>query len=261
MATRPHATRCSTIALALLLALPLACGGGDGGNPQAELFAGRSDELIPHETGRSARFRVTARHDGASDVSSFTATVTSNAGDGAFTTRYVSATGAVADGTSRDSGDAIEVVRFVNDPGGPGESVAVPDPPVVVVRTPVIAGDVIDTSFVRTLELEIRTGTATERRTVLFSGTARRIPEERGPVTVADGTYADAIRYAVRASGEATVPIAGQRVTLRVDVGGDEWFAVGVGGVKEQLEVTVRAGDERATITFLTEREGAPSDA
>lgn len=262
MATRPHATHCPTIALALLLALPLACGGGgsgDGDGPGAELFAGSADELIPHETGRSARFRVTARQGGSSDVSSFTATVTGNASDGSFITRFVSATGALAESASRDRGDAIEVVRFVNDPGGPREDVAVPDPPTVVVRTPVIAGDAIETGFVRTLELEIRVGSGSERRALVFTGRARRVPEERGPVAVADGTYADAIRYAVEASGDATIPILGQSVALHVEVSGDEWFAFGVGGVKEELHVTVRAGDERAMVTFTTEREGAPA--
>ncbi len=259
------ATSCSGHALliALALTLPLSCGGGGSGaaDPGTELFAGPADELVPHESGRSARFRVTARRDGSTDVSSFTSTVTGNTNDGTFTTRYASASGAIAEGTSRDLGDAIEVVLFVDDPGGPDESVAAPEPPVTVVRTPVLAGDTIETGFVRALELEIRVGSSSARRAVLFTGTARRVPEERGPVTVADGVWPDAIRYAVQASGEATFPIADQRVTLRVDVGGDEWFAVGVGGVKEQLEVTVRAGDERTTITFLTEREGAPPDA
>lgn len=249
------------IALALLLFLPLACGGGDGGSggssPGAELFAGSADQLVPHESGRSARFRVTARQGDATQVSSFTTTVTANAGDG-FTTRYVSETGAVAESTSRDLGDEIQVVRFVTDPGGPGEDVAVPDPPVGVVRTPVIAGEAIESSFVRTLELEIRVGTGTERRAILFTGSARRLPEERGRVQVADGTYDDAIRYAVAARGAATIPVLGQSITLQVDVRGDEWFAVGVGGVKEDLEVAVRAGDERATVVFTTERAGAP---
>lgn len=259
MATkRLAASRRTTFALALLLVLPLACGGGDGDGSRAELFAGRADELIPHETGRSARFRVTARQGGSSDVSSFTATVTGNASDGGFITRYVSATGAIAESSSRDLGDAIEVVRFVNDPGSPREDVAVPDPPTVVARTPVIAGDAIETGFVRTLELEIRVGSGSERRAILFTGRAHRVPEERGPVTVADGTYADAIRYAVAASGDATIPVLGQSVALRVDVTGDEWFAIGVGGVKEELEVTVRAGDDRATVAFTTEREGTP---
>ena len=263
MTTRPHATRCPTFALVLLLVLPLACGGGGGttDGPGAELFAGSADELIPHETGRSARFRVTARHGGSSETSSFTATVTRNASDGGFTTRYVSATGAIADSSSRDLGDAIEVVRFVNDPGGPREDVAEPDPPTVVVRTPVVAGDAIETGFERTLELEIRVGSGSERRAILFTGRARRVPEERGPVTVADGTYADAIRYAVEASGDATIPILGQSVALRVEVTGDEWFAIGVGGVKEELAVTVRVGDERTTVAFTTEREGATPDA
>ncbi len=264
MATRGlAASRRTTFVIALLLVLPLACGSGGsrGTDAGTELFTGPVDALVPHDTGRNARFRVTAHQGSSSDVSSFTSTVTANAGDGGFTTRYVSAIGAVAESTSRDSGDAIEVLRFVSDPGGPDQNVATPDPPVTVVRTPVVAGDAIETGFVRTLELEIRVGSATERRAVLFTGTARRVPEERGPATVADGTYGDAIRYAVQANGEATIDIVGKRVTLRVDVAGDEWFAIGVGGVKEQLEVTVRAGDGRAAITFLTEREGAPPDA
>jgi hypothetical protein len=147
---------------------------------------------------------------------------------------------------------------LVDDPGGPGEDVARPDPPVTVVRTPVIAGEAIETSFVRTLELAIRVGGDLQRRAILFTGSARRVPEERGRVQVADGTYDDAIRYAVAASGAATIPVLGQSVALQVDVRGDEWFAVGVGGVKEDLEVAVRAGDERATVAFTTEREGAP---
>lgn len=258
MTTRPHAPRRTTIALTLPLVLAIACGGSGGsGGSGTELLTGSADQLVPHDTGRSARFRVTARQGDATDVSSFTSTVTSNAGDG-FATRYVSETGAIAESTTRDLGDEIQVVRFVDDPGGPAEEVAVPDPPVVVVRTPVIAGDAIETSFVRTLALALRVGGNAERRTILFTGSARRVPQERGPVQVADGTYADAIRYAVAASGAASIPILGQSVALQVDVRGDEWFAVGVGGVKEELQVTVRAGDERATVAFTTEREGLP---
>ncbi|MBY0277762.1 hypothetical protein K2Z84_20705 [Candidatus Binatia bacterium] len=261
MTTRPDRSRPTHVALALLLALPLACGGGSdaGENSGRELFAGNADELVPHETGRSARFRVTARQDGESRVSSFTVTVIANDGD-AFTTRYVSATGAVADGTSRDLGDEIVVVRFVNDPGGSAEEVRVLDPPAGVVRTPVVAGEAIESGFVRTLELGIRVGSGqTEQRTVVFTGSARRVPEERGPVRVADGTYDDAIRYAVSARGRTTIPVLGQSVAVEIDVRGDEWFAVGVGGVREDLEVGIRAGDERTTVVFTTEREGAPS--
>ena len=252
--TRSGSARGTAFATALLLALPLGCGGGDGSG--TELFAGSARELVPHETGRSARFRVTAHQNGQTSVSSFTATVTGNGADGSFTTRYVSENGSVAEGTSRDLGNEIQVVRFVNDPGGPGEDIVTPDPPVGVVRTPVIAGEPLETGFARTLELDLRVGSGTERRAILFTGRARRVPRERGTVRVADGTWDDAIRYEVTASGEATIPILGRSVALRVDVTGDEWFAVGVGGVREDLEVTVRAGDERATVSFSTEREG-----
>ena len=105
------ATSCSGHALliALALTLPLSCGGGGSGaaDPGTELFAGPADELVPHESGRSARFRVTARRDGSTDVSSFTSTVTGNTNDGTFTTRYASASGAIAEGTSRDLGDGF----------------------------------------------------------------------------------------------------------------------------------------------------------
>jgi len=257
---RPDTARCTITVLALLLALPLACGGGGEGESADELFIGSASELVPHETGRSARFRVTARQGGDARVSSFTATVTGNAADGSFTTRYVSESGAVAEGTARDLGDEIQVVRFVNDPGGAGEDVVVLDPPVGVVRTPVIAGEPIETGFLRTLELEIRVGSGSERRTIAFTGSARRVPRERGSVRVADATYDDAIRYAVEARGDARIPVLGQSVDLRVEVTGDEWFAIGVGGVREDLEVIVHAGDAQATLTFVTEREGAPPD-
>lgn len=247
---------CST-ALVALFSLAIGCGGASDGGGTA-LFAGSAQELSPHETGRSARFRVTARQDGTSRISSFTATVTANESD-AFTTRYVSETGAVAEGTSRDRGDEIAVERFVNDPGGADEEVRVLEPPATVVRTPVVAGEAIESGFVRTLELEVRVGSGgTERRTVVFTGDARRVPRERGAVRVADGSYDDAIRYEVSAHGSTTIPLLGQSVALEVDVRGDEWFAIGVGGVREDLAVTVHAGDEHATVVFSTEREGMP---
>ena len=253
---------CSGLVAVLLAAtVALACGGGSDGDGDGELlFDGSAAELLPHPTGRSASFRVTATQDGASDVSSFTSTVTGNAPDGTFVTRYVSKTGAVAESASRDTGNEIVVERFVNDPGGSGEEVVTPAPPVGVVRTPVVAGAAIESSFARTLELELRVGATVERRQVLFVGSARRVPRERGVVSVAAGTYPDAIRYEVEARGETRIPVLGESVTVEVEVAGDEWFAPGVGGVKEDLEITVRAGDDRAVIRFVTEREGVPPD-
>jgi hypothetical protein len=257
MARRPW--RRHAIGWALAALLPLACGGGGGDiTPGTVLFEGTAAELTPHETGRSARFRVTVRQGDTSDVSGFTTTVTRNDPDGRFVTRYMSDSGAIAEGTSHDSGDAIVVERFVNDPGGPAEEVAVPDPPVGVVRTPVVAGDAIESGFARTLELSIRVGDRTERRSMTFLGSARRVPVSRGAVEVADGTYDDAIRYQVEASGRARLDVLGESIAIDVEVSGDEWFAVGVGGVREDLEVQVRAGDERGTIRFTTERAGAP---
>jgi len=251
--------RWATTVLTLWMTLPVACGGGGDTPARGQvLFAGEAGQLVPHGTGRSSTFRVTATSEGASEVSSFTATVISDGDDGVFVTRYVSATGAVAESTSRDTGDEIVVERFVNDPGGPGEQRALLDPPVGVVRTPVVAGETIESSFARTLELAIRVGETTLRRQVLFVGNARRVALEQAAVTVPAGTYADAIRYAVDATGETSIPVLGESVAIGVEVEGDEWFAPGVGGVKEELEVTVRAGDESSTIRFTTEREAAP---
>lgn len=246
----------------LALLLPLACGGGGGGNDGPDdgtvLFSGSAAELVPHETGGTARFRVTAREGDTTRVSGFTTTITRNDPDGRYVTRYVSDTGAIAEGTAHDRGDAIVVERFVNDPGGPNEDVVEPDPPAGVVRTPVVAGDAIETGFTRALELTIRVGDRTEQRTVTFTGSARRVPRARGAVEGAGARYEDAIRYEVAASGRARLELPGASVGLEVEVTGDEWFAPGVGGVREDLEVRVRAGDERGTIRFTTEREGGP---
>lgn len=243
---------------ALGAGLVTGCGGGGGGpEPSRVLFDGTAAELVPHETGRSATFRVTASSGDTVDVSGFTSTVTANEDGGVFVTRYVSDTGALAIGTSRDGGDEIRVERFVDDPGGPDEQVVTPDPPAGVVRTPVVAGEGFDTGFLRTLEMDVRIGQSTVHRSVLFSGTERRIARDRGGVTVPAGAY-DAIRYEVHASGRSTFAVLGQTVELAVAVDGDEWFAPGAGGVKEELDVTVEAGDESATVHFATERTAPP---
>jgi hypothetical protein len=256
MAVRRRLGSAATI-LALAGTLASGCGGG-GSNDGQVLFDGDASELVPHATGRSATFRVTATSNGASDTSSFTATVTGNEDGGVYVTRYVSATGAVAVSTSRDSGDEIRVERFVNDPGGPDEQIAVPMPPVGVVRTPVIAGEGFDGGFARTLELDVRIGDTIVHRQVLFTGSAQRIARERGTVTVPAGAFADAIRYAVHATGQSSIPVLGESLRVSVEVDGDEWFAPGAGGVKEELDVTVRAGDEELEIHFSTERTDAP---
>lgn len=258
MAVRRRRLWFAAVVLALLGALACGCGGGGSTNGEV-LFDGDAGVLVPHATGRSATFRVTTTSGGSSDASSFTSTVTGNEDGGLFVTRYVSATGAVAVSTSRDTGDEIRVERFVNDPGGPDEQVSVPAPPVGVVRTPVVAGEGFDTGFARTLEMDIRIGQSTLHRQVLFTGSAQRIARERASVTVPAGTYEGAIRYTVRATGESRIPVLGDSVTLSIEVDGEEWFAPGAGGVKEELDVTVRAGDQSVPIHFSTARTAPPA--
>lgn len=254
--------RSARLVPAALLAVLAGCGGGGGRDAPPDagtvLFDGPPAALLPHETGRVATFRVTATRDRATSESGFTATVTANASDGSFVTRYVSATGEVAESTSRDDGSAIRVERFVADPGGEDEEVAVLDPPTVVVATPVIAGDAIETGFARSLELEIRVGDEVVRRSVLFAGSARRVPRARTSVSVPAGTFADAILYAVDARGMATLAVPGASVPLTVEVSGEEVFAPGVGGVQETLDVTIRAGDGTTAVRFVTERTSPP---
>lgn len=246
----------SALLLFLLLAPLAACGdGGEGGDagPPEVLFSGPAGELVPHAVGRSAAYRVTATGEGMSDESGFTSTVVAEPGDGTFVTRFVSATGAIAESTSRDTGSEVRVERFVSDPGGAEEKVVELEPPVVVVRTPVVAGEAIESSFARTLELVITVRDTVLRRQVLFTGSGRRVPEAREPVTVPGGTF-DALRYAVSARGEVTIPVVGQAILLTVDVAGAEWFAPGVGGVKEDLELVLGADGERTTVRLVTER-------
>jgi len=240
--------------VALVLSFPACGGGSDGDDAGTVLFAGTAGELLPHAVGRAAAYRVTATSAGTSDVSGFTSTVTADAGGGAFVTRFVSATGALAESTSRDTGSEVRVERFVDDPGGPDEQSLVLEPPVVVVRTPVVAGDAIETAFARTLELLLTIDGTVVRRQVLFGGEARRVPETLETVAVPAGTF-EAIRYAVAATGAATIPIlGGASLELSIEVAGAEWIAPGTGGVKEDLDVTVRAAGEEARVRFVTER-------
>jgi hypothetical protein len=246
------------VSLAPALALP-ACGGGGGGDGGgAVLFSGSAGELVPHAVGRTAAYRVTATSEGMTDVSGFTSTVTAEPGGGAFVTRFASATGAAAESTSRDTGDEVRVERFVDDPGGPDERSVALDPPVVVVRTPVVAGDAIETRFARTLELLLTIDGAVVRRQVLFTGDARRVPAAVESVTVPGGTF-DAVRYDVSATGATSIPIlGGAQLDVSIEVAGAEWIAPGAGGVREDLDVTLRAGGEQTQVRFVTERVPGP---
>jgi len=256
----------------LTLGLTLAaCGGaGSDGSPDAGtvLFDGPAAALVPHETGRSTMFQATATNGSQSATSGFSATVLSNAADGSYVTEYVSRTGARLQTRSLDAGDEIRVVEILSSSGGgeagqdgraaDAESADPPqpiDPPAVVVRTPVVAGRSIETGFARAIDLTLEIGGQTIERQVLFTGSARRTPKERAAVTVPAGTF-EAIRYAPSASGRSTLTIAGRPIDVLVDVAGDEWFAPGVGGVREALDVHVAAGGATADVHFVTERLG-----
>jgi hypothetical protein len=257
----------SVLSLGIALA---ACGGSDA-DPGSVLFAGPAAALVPHETGRSAMFQVTATVGAQSATSGFTATVLRNDPDGRFVTEYVSRTGARLETRSFDAGDEIRVEEVLSSSGGGGagqdgqaaeaDSTDPPQPigpPAVVVRTPVVAGQTIATSFARAIDLTLEVAGQTIERQVLFVGSARRTPRERASVTVPAGTF-DAIRYAASATGRTTLTIAGRPIEVMVDVAGDEWFAPGIGGVREVLDVHVAAGGATAEVRFTTERLGNES--
>jgi len=262
--------------LNLTLGLTLAACGGAGSDTSTDagtvLFDGPAAALVPHETGRSTMFQVTATNGSQSATSGFSATVLSNAADGSYVTEYVSQTGARLQTRSLDAGDEIRVVEVLSSSGGgeagqdgraadaDGADPPQPiDPPAVVVRTPVVAGRGIETGFARAIDLTLEIAGQTLERQALFIGSARRTPKDRAAVTVPAGTF-EAIRYAASASGRSTLTIAGRPIDVLVDVAGDEWFAPGVGGVREALDVHVAAGGAAADVRFVTERlgEGVP---
>jgi hypothetical protein len=245
------------VGVGLLPAVIVPACGGEGGTPAGVvLFSGPASELAPHELGRSAVFRVTATSAATDETSGFTATVVTSDTEGSeFATDYVSLSGATARAISRDSGDEIAVVAIVSDPGGAGEATRAIEPPAVVVRTPVVAGETIRTSFARSLEAALEINGRPVSQTVLFSGTAERTPIERTTVDVPAGSFANAIRYEVSAAGEARVTVAGETIELRVTVQGNEYFAPGAGGLKEDVEVQITARDAVRRVRFVTERE------
>jgi hypothetical protein len=231
---------------------------------------------VPHTTGRSARFRVTATPRDETlpaETSGFTSTVLENLADGHYVTEFVSATGERARTIALDAGDEVRIEQVVSNAGTADESARRVEPPAVVVRTPVVAGEAIETSFVRILDLTIEIDGIEATRQVVFVGRAQRVPLERASVSVPAGTFPDALRYATSGDGSTAFSLGLVAVQIALHAQGSESFAQNVGLVVERLSVTIdvsattASGDvstASSSLDLTTERladEGEPMPA
>ncbi len=246
-------------AMAILGAVLSSCGGSESRDvgSHAVLFDGPPGELLPHEIGRTSRFLVSARSGDDTIWSLFTTRVLSEGPDGEFILESAPDGGRPRRIRAREVGDQVRL-----------EAVAVeqPDgflwadvrPPAVLVQTPVIAGEALETRFVRTVEVLLEIDGVQQARSITFEGTSERTPRAREEIIVGDRALS-ALAFDVR--GESQLASVGDLAddgsapTLRLALRGTEYRSPGVGLVREVAKLTIQVGDANAVVHLRTERE------
>ncbi len=246
----------------LLLSLAPGCGGPDAESPSTgpepeTLFAGPAGHLRPHETGRTTRFIVRAESAGETRTSVLTSRVLHEGPDGEFVAESATDGGPAHRVRVRDTGDRLEIeatARRTPD----GFSWRELDPPAVVVRTPVFAGDGFETTFERSVDALVETEESSQIRTITFEGRAVRTPRSWEAIVV-DGRPLDAIAFDIRATSEtARLPeLSGRALdpSFRLRLAGTEHLVPGLGLVRESAALDISVGGRTARIDLLSERQ------
>ncbi|MBU6284073.1 hypothetical protein KGQ64_17650 [bacterium] len=230
-------------------------GGGDASVPPREvvLFDGPAAGLLPHEEGRTAEFRATATAGGESTTASFTTRVVVDDGR-SFVVEQRSGSGGWTRLHAVDDGSEIRIETVEDDETGT-RALA---PPAVLVRTPVVAGETIRGGFHRSLPVVLRTADGEVRTTVPFEGTSERTALGFDEAPVDGRVHPGAIRWALLASGRASVPTPVGTIALRLEIAGEETLAPGVGLVHEEIDLVLRAGSGSASAHLSTVRVAGP---
>jgi len=246
-------------AVAALAALVGGCGDGSGeaepGPPSRGdvLFHGPARGLLPHELGRSALFRAVATAGDSTITATFATRVVEDDGS-TFTVEQESESGERSRLHAVDDGSEIRAVASWDEDSGRREIT----PPAVLVRTPVVAGEPVRSGFRRSLAVVLHTADGDVRRVVPFEGTSERTPLGFADATLDGTTPPDAIRFALVASGRASVPTPVGTIALELEIAGEETLAPGVGLVREEIDLVLRAGGASATARLSTVRIETP---
>ena len=247
------------VAAAALAVLVGGCGDGTGeadpGPPSRGdvLFDGPAAGLLPHELGRSAFFRAVATAGDSATTATFATRVVEDDGR-TFVVEQESASGERTLLHAVDDGSEIRTVASWDEEWGQREIT----PPVVLVRTPVVAGEPVRGGFRRSLAVVLRGADGDLRRVVPFEGTSERTPLGFADTALDGTTPPGAIRFALVASGRASVPTPVGTIALELEIAGEETLAPGVGLVREEIDLVLRAGGASATARLSTVRVEAP---
>lgn len=250
-----HAALARAIAFAAVLA---GCGTGDGGDAATPgsgivLFDGPAEHLLPHDVGRTARFRAVATSGDTETTGLLTTRVVSVDGS-SFVVEQRSENGMWTRLHARDDGDEIRAVAAED----AESSLRTLDPPVVLVRTPVVAGDTVRSGFRRSLAIVLHTADGDVSRIVPFEGTSERTAIGFDETPLDGRVHPGAIRFRIVATGRASVPTPVGTITLSLDTEGEETLAPDVGLLREEVDFLLRAGGGSARAHVATVRVGEP---
>lgn len=239
---------------ALVASALLACGGADDAPPDV-LFDGPPSELLPHGPGRTARFRVRVHSADTRTTQTATATteVLHEGPDGSFVMETRIDDRPPRRTRARELENRIQLEATASSASGSFVWTELPEP-LVLIETPVVRGALSRGGFNRTLDVTVRVDGRTENRTVGFTGDVERVARGWDQVVLA-GVEHRVLVFDLRGDGRSH-PVPGLPAgsdVLHLEVRGREARAVGIGLVREDLDLTIRLGDRTASIELQTE--------
>jgi hypothetical protein len=237
-----------------VLALSSCGGGGQETEPHEVLFDGAPHELVPHPAGQVARYLLKVRTSDGAHEASLTATVLRDGPAGEFVMEHSrdSDEGVRLRTRLRETESDIRIEAYALEDGAGSFTWLDLERPSIIVQTPVVAGEPIETGYFRLVE--VRVTVAGESRTVRAPVRARGRRTAIGWVAASlGGQPISAIRFLVQAETLLTLPVSGLQISLRL--AGDELFAPGIGLVGETLDIEASAGGETDSARWVLERQ------
>lgn len=239
--------------------VPTGCGSGADPTDHDVLFDGPPGALRPHEVGRTAHFRVTARAGDERTSSLLTTRVLHEGPNGEFLIESTYDGGAARRARARETDHHIRIEAVAVE-APTGFAWLEVHPAAEVIHTPVLRGEVRETRFVRTIDAVVEIDGAPAVRPITFEGASTRVPRGYERVRLGNDTVR-AIAFDVRGKSRlARLPGVPAPATppIRLSFAGTRHLVEDVGLVREHLQLTLSTDDERASFDITTERELAP---
>ena len=242
---------------ALAASALLACGGADEAPPEV-LFDGPPGELLPHPPGRTTRFRIRIQsaETRATQTANATTEVLREGPDGSFVMETRIDDRAPRRARARELEDRIQLEATASFASGSFVWTELPEP-LVLIETPILRGVPSRGGFTRSLDVTVRVDGRTENRTVRFTGDVERVARGWNQI-VLEGVQHQVLVFDLRGDGRSD-PVPGLPAgtdVLHLELRGREERAVGIGLVREALDLAVRLGDRTTSIELQTDWVG-----